>query len=190
MDIADATTNSIEGDFNIKVTAVNAGLNGVCGAVNQSVVNKYAGGVTSKILSAIGLNSTSKNVGSMLADFAIREIVSKEGVKLPAYAVEAVAKSVVQNMAGIKTDEEGSTLSQKDLESAMTVVSEAMLYLHAAKDSKKIKSNATQKEMFSLADEQIRLSMKNNSNFNNWLTKNQSKYEELLNHLLPNELQK
>jgi len=190
MDIADATTNSIEGDFDLKATAVNAGLNGVCGAVNQSVVNKYAGGITSKILSAIGLNSTSKNVGSMLADFAIREIVSKEGVKLPAYAVEAVAKSVVQNMAGIKTDEEGSTLSQKDLESAMTVVSEAMLYLRAAKDSKKIKPNATQKEMFSLADEHIRLSMKNNSNFNNWLTKNQSKYEELLNHLVANELQK
>lgn len=126
MDVADATTNDIDGDFDLKSTAINAGLNGVCGAVNQAIVNKYASGITSKILSAIGLDSSPKNVGTVIADFVIREIVSKEGVKLPAYAVEAIVKSVVQTMAGIKNSENKEVLNKDDMEHVMEVVSQSI----------------------------------------------------------------
>ena len=132
MDIADASTNDIDGDFDLKSTVVNAGLNGVCGAVNQAIVNKYASGVTAKILSAIGLDSSPKNVGTVIADFVIREIVSKEGVKLPAYAVEAITKSVVQTIAGIKNTENKEVLNKEDMDKVMEVVSQSV-----AKSNKK-----------------------------------------------------
>ena len=186
MDVADATTNNIDRDFNIKATAINAGLNGVCGAVNQSVVNKYSSEVTSKILSSIGIKSTSKNIGTALTGFVVREIISKEGVKLPAYAVEAVTKSVVQSMAGIKTSEDGSTINQKDLENAIYVVSEAMVYLTAAKNSGKLQ-NKTQNEIISLLKEHITTSMKDNQTFNTWLNKNEKHFEQTLNQLVNNE---
>ena len=126
MDIADASTNDIDGDFDLKATAVNAGLNGVCGAVNQAIVNKYASGIASKILKSIGLDSSSKNVGTVIADFVIKEIVSKEGVKLPAYAVEAITKSVVQTIAGIKNTENKEVLNKEDMENVMEVVSQSI----------------------------------------------------------------
>lgn len=91
-----------------------------------NLVNKYASGITSKILSAIGLDSSPKNVGTVIADFVIREIVSKEGVKLPAYAVEAIVKSVVQTMAGIKNSENKEILNKDDMEHVMEVVSQSI----------------------------------------------------------------
>ncbi len=190
LDIADAATNNIDGDFNIKATAINAGLNGMCGGVNQSIVNKYASSVTSKILSTIGIKSTSKDVGSVLSKFVISEIVSKEGVKLPAYAVEAVTKSVVQTMVGIKTSEKSSGLTEKELENSIAVVSEAMIFLAAAKDNSKLNKNTDKSEMISLLNDHITKSMKNNTEFNNWLNKNKSAFEQLLNQLVTTELPK
>ncbi|MBR1681677.1 hypothetical protein IJ707_07800, partial [bacterium] len=135
---------------------------------------------------SIGIKSTSKNIGTALTGFVVREIISKEGVKLPAYAVEAVTKSVVQSMAGIKTSEDGSTINQKDLENAIYVVSEAMVYLTAAKNSGKLQ-NKTQNEIISLLKEHITTSMKDNQTFNTWLNKNEKHFEQTLNQLVNNE---
>lgn len=189
MDVADATSNDIDGDFSIKSAAINACLSGINGGVNQSIVNKYAGSVASKILSSIGIKSTS-NVGSTLASFVVKEIVSKEGVKLPAYAIEAVSKSVIQTMAGIKAPEDKSGLSEKELENSMVVISEAMTFLAAAKDNGKLDKNITQKEMVSLLKDHITKSMKNDTEFNKWLNKNKSTFEQLLNQLVTTELPK
>ncbi len=192
MDVADAATNGIDNDFDIKNTAVNTVLGGLFGATNQAIVNKYAGGVASKILSSASGQTVSKSVGSKLTGFVVKEIISKEGVKLPAYAVEGVTKTVVQNMAGIKTGKEttASQLSQEDLQNAMAVVSESMMFLAAAKDNGKIKQNATQGEMVTLLNEHISSSMQNNKNFNIWLNNNQKQFQQLLNQLVQNELPK
>ena len=188
VDIADAATNKIEGDFNLKATAINAGLNGISGAINQSIVNKYAGGVASKILESTTGKTTSKIVGSTLNNFVIKEIVSKEGVKLPAYAVEGIAKSVVQSMANIKTSKNDVYLSEKDMENSMLVVSEAMVYLAEAKNSGKLNKNTSQKEMVALLNEHISASMKDNQSFNNWLKKNNSAFQQMLIQLVKTEL--
>lgn len=123
MDIADAKTKKVDRDINLKTLAINAGLNGACGAINQSIVNKYSGSVASKILAN---ESYSKNMSSVLTDFVVKEIVSKEGVKLPAYAVEGIVKYVIQSMAGVQPTEETTGLSQKELDKLMPIISETI----------------------------------------------------------------
>lgn len=186
MDVADAKTKDVDKDLNPKSVIINAGLNGACGAINQSIVNKYASAAAAKILSG---KQTSDSVGSTLANFVVKEIISKEGVKLPAYAVEAVVKSVVLTMAGLKPTEKGTGLTQKELENSMAVISEGMTYLATAKDNGKLK-NIQQKEMIALLNEHICASMKNDTEFSTWINKNKATYQELLNQLVKNELPK
>ena len=187
VDIADAATNKIDGDFNLKATTINAGLNGICGAVNQSVVNKYSSGVTTKILESAAGKSTSKVIGSTLNDFLVREIISKEGVKLPAYAIEGITKSVVQTIADIKTSKNNLGLSEKDLENSMIVLSKAMIYLADAKNNGAL-NKKTPKEILSLLNEHLSLSIKDDISFKNWLNKNSSTLQKMLNQVIKTEL--
>ena len=188
MDVADSATNKIDGDFNLKATAINAGLNGISGAINQSIVNKYAGKVSAKILKSTAGQTASKVVGSTLNDFVVKEIISKEGVKLPAYAIEGITKSVVQTMANIKTSNNDNYMSENDLENSMAVVSEAIVYLTEAKNSGKLNNHMTQKEMVNLLNEHITASLKDNQNFCNWLKKNNSTFQQMLNQLVKTEV--
>ena len=93
-------------------------------------------------------------------------------------------------MVGIKTSEKSSGLTEKELENSIAVVSEAMIFLAAAKDNGKLDKNVTQKEMVALLNDHILSSMKNNTEFNNWLNKNKSAFEQLLNQLVTTELPK
>lgn len=188
VDIADAATNKIDGDFNLKATAINAGLNGISGAVNQSIVNKYAGGVASKILESTTGKTASNVVGSTLNDFVINEIISKEGVKIPAYAVEGVLKSVVQNMTNIKPSNNDAVISQKDLENSMVVLSKAMVYMTEAKNNGKLNKNMSQKEIVALLNKHIVSTMKDNQNLCNWINKNNSALQQMLVQLVKSEL--
>ena len=124
----------------------------------------------------------------MLRDFVVKEIISKEGVKLPAYAVEEITSAVVKKMSGISKTKD-SCLNQEELTNSIAVVSEAMTYLTIAKESRKL-NNLSQKEMVALLSEHIDSSMKNNTNFNTWLNKNKTVFQELLNQLVKNELPK
>ena len=190
MDVADASTNGIDGDFDIKKTALNATFGGIFGATNQAIVNKFAGSVSSSILGSATGKTVAKNVGTRLTGFVVKEIISKEGVKLPAYGAEEITKSVVRSMAGVQTTEDGTGLSQKENEKAMGVVSEAMVYLAAARDNGKLPQNTSQSEMISLLNEHITTSLKDDVQFNKWLTQNNQKFQQMLNHIVQQELPK
>ncbi len=184
-DVADAKSKDIDRDINYKELAINATLSGISGTINRIIVNEYAGDVASKILTG---KTASNNIGTMLRDFVVKEIISKEGVKLPAYAVEEITSAVVKKMSGISKTKD-SCLNQKELTNSIAVVSEAMTYLTIAKESGKL-NNLSQKEMVALLSEHIDSSMKNNTNFNTWLNKNKTVFQELLNQLVKNELPK
>ncbi len=186
MDIADAKTKKVDNDIDYKLVGVNAVLSGISGIVNRIIVNEYAGGVASKIL---GGKTTSNSIGSALKNFVVKEIISKEGVKLPAYAVEELTDSVVKTMTGLKKSDNGIGLTQEELVSSMSVVSEAMTYLAVAKNSGKLE-NMSQNEMVSLLNDHITASMKDDKEFNSWLNKNKSTFNQLLNQLVKNELPK
>ena len=47
-------------------------------------------------------------------------------MKLPAYEVEAITKSVVQTIAGIKNTENKEVLNKEDMENVMEVVSQSI----------------------------------------------------------------
>ena len=49
--------------------------------------------------------TSSDNLGSKFVDFVVKEIISKEGVKLPAYTVEEITSAVVKKLTGIKKAE-------------------------------------------------------------------------------------
>ena len=91
-------------------------------------------------------------------------------------------------MSGISKTKD-SCLNQEELTNSIAVVSEAMTYLTIAKESGKL-NNLSQKEMVALLSEHIDSSMKNNTNFNTWLNKNKTVFQELLNQLVKNELPK
>ena len=181
MDIADAKTKNKKEDINFKLLATNAGLNGVGGIANRIIVNNYAGSVASKILAG---KAPSDSLGSILTDFVVKEIISKEGVKLPAYAVEEIADSVVKKMLGLKTEENGSGLSQAELKNAMVVVSEAMAYFATEKNNQNSDKMINEKEMVSLLKNHISKTMANNAEFNKWLNENKSAYNQLLAQLV------
>lgn len=165
---------------------VNAVLSGISGIVNRFIVNEYAGDVASKIL---GGKTTSDSIGSALKNFVVKEIISKEGVKLPAYAVEELTESVVKTMTGLKKSDKGTGLTQEELANSMFVVSEAMTYLAVAKNSGKLE-NMNPNEMVSLLNDHITASMKDNIEFNSWLNRNKSAFNQLLKQLVQNELPK
>ncbi len=120
MDVADAKSKNTDRDLDLKSVAINAGLNGISGVINRIIVNEYAGDVASKILAG---KASSNNIGTMLRDFVVKEIISKEGVKLPAYAVEEIASAVVNKMAGLsKTKDSG--LSQEELANSIANIIE------------------------------------------------------------------
>lgn len=181
MDIADAKTKNKKEDINYKLLATNAGLNGVGGIANRVIVNTYAGDVASKILAG---KTPSDSIGSMLTDFVVKEIISKEGVKLPAYAIEEIADSVTKKMLGLKTKENGSALSQTELKNAMTVVSEAITFLSTEKNNQNSNKKINKKEMVNLLKNHISKTMKNDAEFNTWVNENKSAYNQLLSHLV------
>ena len=142
MDVADAKTKDVDRDLDLKSIAINAGLNGVSGVVNRIIVNEYAGEVASKILAG---KATTKNIGTILRDFVVKEIISKEGVKLPAYAVEEIVSAVTKKIAGISSSENNSGLSQKELENAMAVMLKE-ISLNAIESKKEQTSNNAKKQ--------------------------------------------
>ncbi len=182
-DIADTKTKTIDRDLDIKSIVVNAGLSGASGIVNRIIVIKYAGEAAAKIL---GGKTSPDNFGSKLVKFVVDEIISKEGVKLPAYGVEEIVKAVVKNMAGIQKDK-NSGLTQKELENSMVVVTNAMTYLASAKAEGKL-NNKSQKEIVAQLNEHITTSMKNDTEFYNWFNKNKASFEQILNQVVKNEL--
>lgn len=185
-DIANTKTKDVDKDIDIKKLLVNAGLSGVSGIVNRIIVNEYAGEVASKILAG---TTPSKNIGSMLRDFVVKEIISKEGVKLPAYGVEEVTNAVVYKMLGLESFDKTSALSPQELSTAMAVTAEAMTYLALAKDSGKM-DKLSQKDMVGLLNDHIMKSMKNDEEFNTWLKKNNSTFQQMLNQLVKTDLPK
>lgn len=185
-DIADSKTKDIDRDLDWKSIGVSAGLSGVSGIVNRIIVMKYAGDVAAKIL---GGKTSPDNFGSKLVKFVVDEIISKEGVKLPAYGVEEVVKAVVNKVAGTNISKEGTGLSQQELANSITVISEGMTYLALAKNNNKLK-NYSQKEMVSLLSDHITKAMKNNAEFNTWLNKNKPAFDQLLGQLVQSELPK
>ena len=182
-DIADTKTKTIDRDLDVKSIVVNAGLSGASGIVNRIIVLKYAGDVATKIL---GGKTSPDNFGSKLVKFVVDEIISKEGVKLPAYGVEEIVKAVVKNMAGLKKEKD-TGFSQKDLENSMVIVAKAMTYLASEKNNGKL-NNKTQKEIIAQLNNHISTSMKNNDEFSTWLSKNNSSLQELLNQLVKIEI--
>lgn len=160
-------------------------MSGVSGVVNRIIVNKYAAGVADKILAG---KTQSNSVGSILRNFVVKEIISKEGVKLPAYGVEEVTNAVVYKMLGFKTSDKG-VLNKKELATSMAVVAEAMTYLAIAKDNGKL-NNVSQKEMVALLNEHINSSMKDDVEFNKWIDKNNATFQQMLNQLVKTELPK
>ena len=178
-DIADTKTKTVDRDLDIKSIVVNAGLSGASGIVNRIIVIKYASDVATKIL---GGKTSFDNFGSKLVKFVVDEIISKEGVKLPAYGVEEIVKAVVKNMVGLKKEKD-TGFSQKDLENSMVIVAKAMTYLTSEKSSGKF-DNKTQKEIVAQLNNHISTSMKNNNEFSTWLNKNNSSLQELLNQLV------
>lgn len=185
MDFADAKTKDVDKDIDMQKLLVNAGLSGVSGVVNRIIVNKYAAGVADKILAG---KTQSNSVGSILRNFVVKEIISKEGVKLPAYGVEEVTNAVVYKMLGFKTSDKG-VLNKKELATSMAVVAEAMTYLAIAKDNGKL-NNVSQKEMVALLNEHINSSMKDDVEFNKWIDKNNATFQQMLNQLVKTELPK
>lgn len=186
MDIADAKTKDVDRELNLKSVALNAGLNGAGGIANRIIVNKYAGGVAAKILAG---KTASNSITSMLTDFVVKEIISKEGVKLPAYAVEEIVSSVANKMAGIKTEDGNLTLTQKGLIASMGLVSEAMTSLAVAKEDNKLK-NPSQKEMLTFLNKHIEKSAEDDEEVKTWLNKNNKAFQKVLNQLVENELPK
>lgn len=178
-DIADTKTKTVDRDLDIKSIVVNAGLSGASGIVNRIIVIKYASDVATKIL---GGKTSFDNFGSKLVKFVVDEIISKEGVKLPAYGVEEIVKAVVKNMVGLKKEKD-TGFSQKDLENSMVIVAKAMTYLTSEKSSGKL-DNKSQKEIVAQLNNHISTSMKNNNEFSTWLNKNNSSLQELLNQLV------
>ena len=154
-------------------------MSGASGIVNRIIVIKYASDVATKIL---GGKTSFDNFGSKLVKFVVDEIISKEGVKLPAYGVEEIVKAVVKNMVGLKKEKD-TGFSQKDLENSMVIVAKAMTYLTSEKSSGKL-DNKTQKEIVAQLNNHISTSMKNNNEFSTWLNKNKSSLQELLNQLV------
>ena len=130
-DVARVKSKDEDRDLDLKAIAVNAGLSGVSGIVNRIIVNTYAGPVASKIL---GGENQSDSFGAKLVEFVVKEIVSKEGVKLPAYAVEEVVNAVVKNLAGVQA-KKGIELSQKELKEAVSVLTESLTNLAIVKNN-------------------------------------------------------
>ena len=113
MDIVNTKTKKIDRDLDIKSITINAGLSGVNGIINRIIVNEYASSVATKILAG---KTSSDNLGSKFVDFVVKEIISKEGVKLPAYTVEEITSAVVKKLTGIKkAQSNGKTLTPEEI---------------------------------------------------------------------------
>ena len=60
--------------------------------------------------------TSADNLGSKFVDFVVKEIISKEGVKLPAYTVEEITSAVVKKLTGIKkAQSNGKTLTPEEI---------------------------------------------------------------------------
>ena len=113
MDIVNTKTKKIDRDLDIKSITINAGLSGVNGIINRIIVNEYASSVAAKILAG---KTSSDNLGSKFVDFVVKEIISKEGVKLPAYTVEEITSAVVKKLEEIKkAQSNGKTLTPEEI---------------------------------------------------------------------------